>query len=1084
MNDVVDRVEAKTAEAPDALLYSFLDSRGTEIERLTRGEFFARAMKIATHLRRDLDIAAGGRVLLAYPPGLEMICAFFGCAYAGLIPVPTAPPTAHGAEAALLKIAYVARDCSPAGVLSTTAVCALVAAQENRRDALQNAAASLRWIATDGLPDIPVDPGVRARSPIFFLQYTSGSTSAPKGVMVTHDNILANAAQVVDHSGNVGVSWLPQHHDMGLIGYYINNAIIGGTLYGFSPSSFIQRPALWLESITKYRATATSAPNFALEYCLRPGRIPAARMDGLDLSSLQFLMAAAEPVKPAIYEAFMQEFGPRGLRREAFVVAYGLAENTLAVSSHGRRNLSLSRQGLARGQAVVTRKVSDVRDATHLISCGRPLGDNVVRIVDPESLAVCEPHQVGEIWVTGASRCAGYWDKPELTQQVFGARLDGDDSLYLRTGDMGFLRDGELFVCGRRKDMIIVRGQNIYPQDIEAVVEAAAPAVRAGGVAAFEQEALDGVCVTVVAEVAGATLPDGVAVLAAVRRQLGLDVDRIVFVPGRSVPKTSSGKVMRFRARELLAAGELQMLAETWSPRLMDEEAKEDAFPPGPFEMLRKRYRLRGDETISLSEAGLDSLDLVNFLHELVEFLSEKGAADLAEAIDFKLVQHLSVAEIFRLVARMQHDPLTAHAQLSRLLAARQEDSLEIERSLMSEDRKLAFTPPPAAPIAPEAMRSVLFTGATGFLGPFLLKSLLEETDAQVHALVRAGDENEGAQRLWSALKPIAPELEAAFRRRVVAVPGDLAAPGLGLRSEAAEALARDTDTILHNGALVNYLFSYGRMRAPNVGGTNEVLKLAFECRRKIFNYVSTTFIFGWATKDVLLESDDNGDMELLDFGYSQSKWAAEQVVLDARRQGLPTRIFRPALVTPSLDGGGEALDITLRILAFMIRHGISVRALNQVSFVPADVTAQNIVAISRTPESLGKTFHVTRDLYVHMGDVMDIITCLTGRRFEFFDLADFVPEVIRRCTPSDPLFPLLDFLVGSIDNISSMEFKRYDNSNYQEARAGAPGAVTDPSLELTVVGILQFLKRHGLADLQRAAPARAPEAPPAFEPG
>lgn len=1071
MTDVVDRVEITTAQAPDALLYSFLDSRGNEIERLTRAQFFARAVKLATHLRRDLGVAPGERVLLAYPPGLEMICAFFGCAYAGAIPVPTAPPTAHGAEAALTKIAYVARDCGPACVLSTAAICQLVAAQETVRDPLQAAAATLRWVATEEIGEIAPDPSVRARSPIFFLQYTSGSTSAPKGVVVTHQNILANAAQVVDHSGNVGVSWLPQHHDMGLIGYYINNAIIGGALYGFSPSSFIQRPALWLESITRYRATATSAPNFALEYCLRPGRIPAARLEALDLSSLQFLMAAAEPVRPSVYEAFLREFAPRGLKPEAFVVAYGLAENTLAVTSHGRRNLSLNRQGLARGRAVETQKVTDVRDATHLMSCGRPLGDNLVRIVDPETAAPCEDGGVGEIWVTGASRCAGYWEKPELTRQVFEAQLEGDDRLYLRTGDMGFLREGELFVCGRRKDMIIVRGQNIYPQDIESIVEASAPAVRSGCVAAFEHEEADRSLVTVVAEVAGSNLPDGAAVLAAVRRQAGVDVDRIVFVPGRSVPKTSSGKVMRFRARELLSAGELSILAEARSPRLVEEEADE-AFPLGPFEMLRKRYQLTGEETISLSEAGLDSLDLVIFLHELVEFLSARGAAELAETIDFKLVQHLSVAEIFRLIARMEHDPLTAQAQLRRLLAARAEDSLEIERAQMSADRKLAFTPPPAAPIAPDEMRSVLFTGATGFLGPFLLKSLLEQSDAQIHALVRASDPDEGRNRLWSTLQPIAPELEADFHRRVLAVPGDLEAPGLGLSAETAATLARDTDTVLHNGALVNYLFSYGRMRAANVAGTNEILKLAFESRRKIFNYVSTTFIFGWATKDVLLESDDNADMELLDFGYSQSKWVAEQVVLDAQRQGLPTRIFRPALITPSLAGGGEALDITLRILAFMIRHGVSVRALNQVSFVPADVTANNIVAIARAPDSLGKTFHVTRDVYVHMGDVMDIITRQTGRRFEFFDLPDFVPEVIRRCTASDPLFPLLDFLVGSIDNISSMEFKRYENRNYQEARTGAPGAVNDPSLELTVAGILQFLKRHGLADLSRSAPA------------
>jgi thioester reductase-like protein len=205
--------------------------------------------------------------------------------------------------------------------------------------------------------------------------------------------------------------------------------------------------------------------------------------------------------------------------------------------------------------------------------------------------------------------------------------------------------------------------------------------------------------------------------------------------------------------------------------------------------------------------------------------------------------------------------------------------------------------------------------------------------------------------------------------------------------------------------------------------------------------------------------------MELLDFGYSQSKWAAEQVVLDARRHGLPVRLFRPALITPSLDGGGGGFDITLRLLAFMIRHAISVSALNQVSFVPADVTAHNIVAISNEAATVGETFHMTRDVYANMIDVIDIITRLTGRSFEMVDLKGFVPEVIRRCTIDDPLFPLLDFLVNSVDNISSMEFKRYDNAAYRAAREAAMGALPDPSLDATVAGILRFMRANDMVD-------------------
>jgi len=255
-------------------------------------------------------------------------------------------------------------------------------------------------------------------------------------------------------------------------------------------------------------------------------------------------------------------------------------------------------------------------------------------------------------------------------------------------------------------------------------------------------------------------------------------------------------------------------------------------------------------------------------------------------------------------------------------------------------------------------------------------------------------------------------------------------------------------------------------MREANVLGTNEVLRLAFESRPKEFNYVSTTFVFGWAVKSVLYETDQNANMELLDFGYSQSKWVAEQVVFDARSRGLSTRIFRPALVSPSVTGGGNNFDIAVRLVAFMVNHGIGVDTLNQVSFVPADVAANNIVAISSTPGTANQIYHVVRDEYSNMMDITGLITKATGRQFEIFSLPDFVPELVRRCRKEDLLFPLLDFLVGSVDNISAMEFKRYDSSTYQTARDASVFGKPDPSLEDTVNGILKFMHRKGIISI------------------
>src|SRR5579871_2251050 len=306
-------------------------------------------------------------------------------------------------------------------------------------------------------------------------------------------------------------------------------------------------------------------------------------------------------------------------------------------------------------------------------------------------------------------------------------------------------------------------------------------------------------------------------------------------------------------------------------------------------------------------------------------------------------------------------------------------------------------------------------------------------------------------------------ELTEMFESRVIPVCGDLGHKDLGLSPEAWDNLAEEIDTVFHNGATVNYLLNYDRMRDANVLGTNEILRLAFEGRAKSFNYVSTTFIFGWAVKKVLHETDFNENMELLDFGYSQSKWVSEQVVMDAGRRGLTTRIFRPALVSPSITGGGNNFDIAVRLVAFMVNHGIGVDALNQVSFVPADVVANNIVAISTTPGTANQTFHVVRDDYANMLDITDLITRSTGRQFEIFSISEFVPELIRRCRKEDLLFPLLDFLVGSVDNISAMEFKRYDSATYQAARDASVWGKPDPSLEDTVNGILKFMHRKGI---------------------
>ncbi len=625
-------------------------------------------------------------------------------------------------------------------------------------------------------------------------------------------------------------------------------------------------------------------------------------------------------------------------------------------------------------------------------------------------------------------------------------------------------------MCGRLKDLIILRGQNHHPHDIETAVEESTPALRRGSVAAFAIEEGETAIAAVVAEVTGGRAQaDAGAIRAAVRRRLGVELGRIVLVPPRSLPKTSSGKLMRFEARRMLLEGRFRILADHGPPaaaELAEGEAPLDAI----HELLR-RYGLDGTEQSSLVEVGVDSFDLVVLMHEFREMLAARGARRLGEQLDLRLLQQVTAAQLVALSRDLEQSPDAAIIAVGELVAEARAEQIAAEQAQMREDRVLpamAAPPPASPPVArPGARGAVLLTGATGFLGPFLLASLLEQAPEQrIKVLIRAADAQDARQRLAGQFHSAGlstPALAEALERRVECIVGDLAEPSFGLDAAAWRALAEGVDAIFHNAATVNYLFTYERMRAANVAGTNEIVRLAVEGGGVVLNHVSTTFIFGWATKDHLYETDNNDEMALLDFGYSQSKWVSEQLVLEARRRGLPARIFRPALITPATGGAGANFDITMRLLAFMIKHGIGVDAQNQVSFMPADVTAANIVAIGRAAHTLGGSFHVTRDDYARMTDVTDLIAARTGQRFEIFPLRAFVPEVIRRATREDLIFPLLDFLIGSIDNISSMEFKRYDSSVYQSARAGSPGSLPDPSMAATVDGILAFMRRQGL---------------------
>src|ERR1700721_3348688 len=310
MASILEKLDSLGDEHPHKLLYSYIDLNGNQIESYSYASFLRRTKAIAGYLRRERRFAAQDRLLLAYPPGLEMICAFFGCVRAGLIPVPVYPPSSRGFQGALYKMVHIAKDCQAAGILTSKDYLGSLKTNLARSGVATCGVdvaywTGLRWLVTDDFVDkIPGEIPIGG-SNVLFLQYTSGSTRDPKGVMVTHENILHNCTLVIAHNAPVVVSWLPQYHDMGLIGCYLYPALKGGKTYGFAPTDFIQRPTLWFDAIKTYGASASAAPNFAYNYCLRAGRLSKESLETCDLSSLRLLMVAAEPVKPETFKRFL-----------------------------------------------------------------------------------------------------------------------------------------------------------------------------------------------------------------------------------------------------------------------------------------------------------------------------------------------------------------------------------------------------------------------------------------------------------------------------------------------------------------------------------------------------------------------------------------------------------------------------------------------------------------------------------------------------------------------------------------------------------------------------------------------------------
>jgi len=668
----------RAQSSPDAPAFTFLGDGETPLITWTYADLDQRARSIAAHLQAQG--ATGQRVLILFEAGLEFTATFFGCLYAGALPVPVNPPDLFRLSRTLPRLQAVIEDAQARFIIGTQGVIHAAAETFCRR------AEPMHLVPWEALPSADGQswqPPKEQEKELAFLQYTSGSTGTPRGIMISHENLLASLAAMhrEDLESVVGVSWLPPYHDMGLIGGVLLPVYSGRWTVVIPTQAFVERPIRWLRAISQYRGTTSGGPNFGYELCVRKFRPE--ECEGLDLSCWKIAVVGAEPVWPKTIERFAETFRPYGFRAEAFLPAYGLAEAVLNVTS-GRWFepvvvRSFSRDGLEEGR-VVPCEPGHPR-CRRLVGCGRPWAGHRIAIVDPKTFRELPPDRIGEIWVRSPNVAQGYWNRPEETQQIFHARLadapeEGD---FLRTGDLGFFYEGQLFFVGRWKELIVLRGRNYYPQDMESVAAKAHPALSGCQGAAFSVPGEFEERLVIVHEVRGSRRRDWQAILGAIRKELAAEFCflpyAIVLIPAGRLPRTSSGKPRRRRCREMFLTGSLEVVAQWQAGR--DSFADQVEYVP-PRTPLEQAIAHAWAEVLSVSQVGVHdnffalggnsllAMGLYVRLKELApvdlpleRFFERPTVAGLAELITEALAAQLPEENIDQLLTHIEGLPET-----------------------------------------------------------------------------------------------------------------------------------------------------------------------------------------------------------------------------------------------------------------------------------------------------------------------------------------------------------------------------------------------------------------------------------------
>lgn len=933
--DLVELIRARAALEPARVAYRFLrfdgDSRHETLVSLS--EVDARAQAFAAVLQAQ--VAPGDRVVILGSQSIEDVVAVVGCLYARAVFCLVPPPT-DAAQAQRLRAA-----CATATPRLVVASQGLLAAMSAPLDAAL-AGTGIERLAVVDQPR----PAPRWQSPplpppgIALLQYTSGSTSAPKPIAVTHENVIHNVgcflAPPAEIFTRTYASWAPFFHNVGLMTLFM--PLLGDVeITVMSPRDFMARPARWLEAISQHRIGGTFAPHSGYAHCVNA--VTREELERLDLTCLTIALNGAEPIELPALRAFADKFASAGFDMACFAPAYGLGECTSGVTRAAPRLVSK----LLDADELLRHRAREV-DASHpharvVVSVGQAMSGLSVVAVNPASRRGCPPGQVGELWIQGPSVAHGYWNDRRATDETFGAERIDAPGTWLRTGDLGVVIDAEVYVTGRSKDLLIVNGRNIYPRDVEAVLTQSLPDLRGARVLTFsyqEHARAQVVCLVELGQRSSevlAAVPE--SVVKCLARAFGFAPADVLVVPERSLPRTPNGKLQLHRARELYASGGLSALSRLRKPSdesnpsapAVNEQLSDDERGLAElFCAILKRPSVTLDD--DFYALGGTSLEVSQLASELAIHCGVD--VPLKQLLDAPTVRGISRAiGILRRQGFMDASP--AHIE-------------ELTRDSVLDS---AIVPPSGAP--PTRPENILLTGATGFVGAYLVRELLQATNAALYCHVRAASPEHARDRLEQNLRFYG-LWDEAYRARLVPVLGDLALPRLGMVPSVYANLSERLDAIYHGGALLNFVYPYRRLAPANVAGTKEALRLACTGSPKRFHHLSTFSVYDNPSffRRVAREDDPLLDPRGYLLGYSESKWAAEKLVRAAFERGLSGSIVRPGEVTAASETGIWKLsDLVIRALLASVQAQAFPEGSMRFHMTPVDYVARAIVGLS-----------------------------------------------------------------------------------------------------------------------------------------